>query len=248
MIRILINGICGQMGHAIYNAAAESDEFSIAAGVDCAPGAGFDCPVYARFEDVREAFDVIIDFSHHSAVCALLDYAVDKHLPAVIATTGHTEEEKARIYAAADQIPVFYSANMSVGVAVLCSLVRQAAALFPDADIEIVETHHNRKLDAPSGTALMLAQAIRQVRPDAAVTCVRSGQTRRAPGEIGIQSVRLGNVVGIHEVLISTGTQTITLKHEAHDRKLFAEGAIAAAAYIEKKPAGLYDMQSMIGG
>ena len=94
----------------------------------------------------------------------------------------------------------------------------------------------------------MLAQAIRQVRPDAAVTCGRSGQARRAPGEIGIQSVRLGNVVGIHEVLISTGTQTITLKHEAHDRKLFAEGAIAAAAYIEKKPAGLYDMQSMIGG
>ena len=244
-MRVLVNGACGHMGREVMRL-AESGYMgaSPAAAVDAY---GDDVSVHTHLEDAEQA-DVIIDFSHHSAVCALLDYAVDKHLPAVIATTGHTEEEKARIYAAADQIPVFYSANMSVGVAVLCSLVRQAAALFPDADIEIVETHHNRKLDAPSGTALMLAQAIRQVRPDAAVTCGRSGQARRAPGEIGIQSVRLGNVVGIHEVLISTGTQTITLKHEAHDRKLFAEGAIAAAAYIEKKTAGLYDMQSMIGG
>ena len=244
-MRILVNGACGHMGRTVMQLAETGYKgTALAAAVD---PYGDDVTVHTHLEDAAPA-DVIIDFSHHSATPALLDYAVAKKLPIVIATTGHTEAEKQCINAASAQIPVFYSANMSVGVAALCSLVRQAAALFPDADIEIVETHHNRKLDAPSGTALMLADALQKVRPGAKVTCGRSGQAKRQPDEIGIQSIRLGNVVGIHEVLISTGTQTLTLKHEAHDRKLFAEGAIDAAAYIEKKNAGLYDMQSMIGG
>jgi 4-hydroxy-tetrahydrodipicolinate reductase len=244
-MRILVNGACGHMGRAVMQLAESGYKgASLAAAVD---PYGDDISIHTHLEDAAEA-DVIIDFSHHSATPALLDYAVAKGLPIVIATTGHSEAEKKSIHAAAALIPVFYSANMSVGVAALCSLVQQAAALFPDADIEIVEAHHNRKLDAPSGTALMLADAVRQIRPDAKVTCGRSGQAKRQPGEIGIQSIRLGNIVGIHEVLISTGTQTITLKHEAHDRKLFAEGAIDAAAYLEKKTAGLYNMQSMIGG
>lgn len=244
-MRILISGACGHMGRAVSELAEAGYMGAVpAAAVD---PYGDDVTVHTRLEDAEPA-DVIVDFSHHSATCALLDYAVQHGLPAVICTTGHTDAEKAAIHAAAEKIPVFYSANMSVGVAVLCTLVRQAAALFPDADVEIVETHHNRKLDAPSGTALMLADAVRQVRPGAEITCGRSGQAKRRKEEIGIQSVRLGNVVGIHEVLISSGTQTLTLKHEAHDRKLFAEGALAAAAYLINQSAGLYDMQSMIGG
>ena len=160
----------------------------------------------------------------------------------MIATTGHTEEEKELIRRASSTIPVFYSANMSVGVAVICRLAKQAAAAFPEADVEIVETHHHRKMDAPSGTALMLAEGIREVRPDSVITTGRSGQGKREANEIGIQSVRLGNVVGIHEIMISTGNETITIKHEASDRALFADGAAVAAEYLICKSAGLYNM------
>ena len=136
---------------------------------------------------------------------------------------------------------------MAVGVALLCSLAKQAAAVLPDADIEIVETHHNRKLDAPSGTALMIADAIREARPELHNHCGRSGQCKRESDEIGIHAVRMGGVVGIHEVLITTQTQTITLKHEAYSRALFAEGAVTAAQFLMGKGPGLYDMKSMIG-
>ena len=161
-------------------------------------------------------------------------------------TTGHTCEEIEMIREASKFIPVFHSGNMSVGVAVLVRLAADAAAAFPDADIEIVETHHNRKLDAPSGTALMIADGIKNVRPDAYNNCGRSGNGKREPKEIGISAVRRGNIVGIHEVLISTDTQTLTLKHEAHSRSLFAEGAVAAADFLVNMPAGLYNMEDML--
>lgn len=128
----------------------------------------------------------------------------------------------------------------------LSDLVRRAAEVFPQADIEIVETHHNRKLDAPSGTALMLAEAVGKARPGAAVHCGRSGQGKRTPGEIGIQSVRMGNIAGIHEVMISTDSETITLKHEAHDRGVFADGAIRAAEFLAGRSAGRYDMKDLL--
>ena len=136
---------------------------------------------------------------------------------------------------------------MSVGIALLCELAKSAAKAFPDADIEIIEKHHNRKIDAPSGTALMLAHALKKVRPEAYSKLGRAGQGKRCPEEIGIHAIRMGNIVGEHEVIIGTQNQTITLKHEAHSRALFAEGALAAAAYLYELPAGLYDMNSMIG-
>ena len=136
---------------------------------------------------------------------------------------------------------------MSLGVALLCELARQAAALYPDADIEIVETHHNRKLDAPSGTALMIADRIREERTDATYKLGRAGHEKREAREIGIHAVRMGNVVGEHEVRIGTDTETITLKHEAHDRSLFAEGAVVAARYLIGQKAGLYGMRDMLG-
>ena len=193
------------------------------------------------------AADVLIDFSHHTAIADVLNYAKANGCAAVIGTTGHTAEEKELIFAAAKEIPVFYSGNMSLGIAVLCRLAKQAAAFFPDADIEIVEVHHNRKVDAPSGTALMLFNAVREVRPGAAPNCGRAGEGKRTKEEIGISSLRMGNVVGIHEVHICTGTQTLTLKHEATTRAMLADGAVDAARFMEGKSAGLYNMENILG-
>ena len=190
--------------------------------------------------------DVLIDFSHHSAIADVLDYAKKIRCAAVIGTTGHTPEEKERIHAAAKEIPVFYSGNMSLGIAVLCRLAKQAASFFPDADIEILEVHHNRKVDAPSGTALMLFNAVKEVRPDAEANCGRAGEGKRTKNEIGISALRMGNVVGIHEVHICTGTQTLVLKHEATTRAMLADGAVDAARFMEGKPIGFYNMESIL--
>ena len=190
--------------------------------------------------------DVVIDFSHHTAVSDVLAYAKAIGAAAVIGTTGHTAEEKALIYAAAKEIPVFYSGNMSLGIAVLCRLAKQAAAAFPDADIEIVEVHHNRKVDAPSGTALMLFNAIKEVRPEAVANCGRAGEGKRTKEEIGISALRLGSVVGVHEVHIHTGTQSLTLRHEAVTRAMLADGAVDAARFMLGKEIGLYNMENLL--
>lgn len=192
--------------------------------------------------------DVLIDFSHHTAVADVLDYAKKNGCAAVIGTTGHTPEEKALIYAAAKEIPVFFSGNMSLGIAVLCRLAKQAAACFPDADIEIVEVHHTRKVDAPSGTAHMLFQAIQEVRPEAVEHCGRAGEGKREKNEIGIASLRMGNVVGIHEVHICTPSQSLTLRHEAGNRAMLADGAVDAARFMAGKAPGLYNMEQLLEG
>ena len=191
--------------------------------------------------------DVVIDFSHHTAVRDVLNYAKSIGSAAVIGTTGHTEEEKQAIYAAARESPVFYSGNLSLGIAVLCRLAKEAARYFPDADIEIVETHHNRKVDAPSGTALMLFNAIKEVRPQAVANCGRAGEGKREKDEIGIASLRMGSVVGIHEIHIHSGSQCLTLRHEAVTRSMLAEGAVDAARFMAGKGIGLYNMESMLG-
>jgi len=190
--------------------------------------------------------DVIVDFSHHTAVAEVLANAQALGCAAVIGTTGHTREEKALIYDAAEKIPVFYSGNMSLGIAVLCRLASQAAAVFPDADIEIVEVHHNRKVDAPSGTAKMLFEAVKKARPEAYEHCGRAGEGKRQPGEVGISSLRMGNVVGIHEVHICTPSQTLTLRHEAGNRGMLADGAVDAARFICGKKPGLYNMEDLL--
>ena len=191
--------------------------------------------------------DVLIDFSHHTAVADVLNYAKANGCAAVIGTTGHTAEEKELIFAAAKEIPVFYSGNMSLGIAVLCRLAKEAAKYFSDADIEIVEVHHTRKVDAPSGTAHMLFNAIKEVRPEAVENCGRAGEGKRTKNEIGVSSLRMGNVVGIHEVYIHTGTQCLTLKHEAVTRAMLADGAVDAARFMVGKGVGLYNMESMLG-
>lgn len=241
-MRVIVNGAAGRMGKVLREMIAASDVFALAAAVD---PYGSEAGIVPAFPADCEA-DIILDFSNHAGTGTLITYALEKKLPVIIATTGHTPEELAIIRAAAAQIPVFYSGNMSVGVALLCNLAKKAAAVFPNADVEIVETHHCHKLDAPSGTALMLANAIRESRPEAGMRCGRDGHCPRVPGEIGIHSVRRGEIVGIHEVIVSTGTQTITLRHEAHTRALFAEGALDVARFLVGQEPGMYSMQSML--
>ena len=190
--------------------------------------------------------DVVIDFSHHTAVNEVLAYAKRIGSAAVIGTTGHTPEEKALIYAAAEEIPVFYAGNVSLGIAVLCRLVKQAVAFFPDADVEIVEIHHTRKVDAPSGTAHMLFNAVKEVRPEAYENCGRSGEGKRTKNEVGVHALRLGSVVGIHEVHIHAANQSLVLKHESGSRAMLADGAVDAARFMVGKEKGLYDMESIL--
>ena len=190
--------------------------------------------------------DVVIDFSHHTAVSDVLAYSKKIGAATIIGTTGHTEEEKNLIYQAAREIPVFYSGNMSLGIAVLCRLAKDAAKYFPDADIEIVEVHHNRKVDAPSGTAHMLFQALKEVRPDAVEHCGRAGEGKRLPNEIGVSSLRMGGVVGVHEVHICTATQSLTLRHDAMTRGMLADGAVDAARFMVGRTKGLYGMNDLL--
>ncbi len=255
-MKLLISGLCGHMGAEVAKLALEGCRGAIPSGtvgvdMNACGAEGMPCAhSFAEAEAHPEVFasiDCIVDFSHHSLTPSLLDFAVAHGIPAVIATTGHTAEERAAIESAARRVPVFFAANFSLGVALLIDSARRIAAAMPDAEIEIIEKHHDRKLDAPSGTALAIANALCEVRPDAALVTGRSGSGKRTPTEIGIHAVRMGNIVGEHEVIIGTPNQTITLKHEAHDRALFAEGAMAAAAYLVRQTdARLYDMTDLV--
>ena len=247
-MKIVVNGSNGRMGRVLISMMREDPaSYEIVAAVDMNNCASGEYPMYENIRDFTGDADCIIDFSHHSAAPALCEYAAERGIPLIIATTAHTDEEKAAIVNAAKSVPVFFSANMSLGIAVTARLAKTAAALFPEADIEIVEAHHNRKLDVPSGTAILLGNAIKQVRTDAEFNIGRHENGKRTKNEIGIHSIRTGNVVGDHEIIIATDTQTIRIKHEAHDRALFAEGALEAARFLCGKPAGLYDMNSIVG-
>jgi len=238
-MRAVVCGANGAMGRLI--CAALGDGVIGKVSIDGENG------VPKSFEELGAvSADVVIDFSHHSAAAAVLAYAKKIGAAAVIGTTGHTPEEKALIFAAAEEIPVFYAGNVSLGIAVLCRLVKEAVAFFPEADIEIVEVHHIRKVDAPSGTARMLFNAVKEVRPDAVENCGRSGEGKRTQNEVGIHALRMGSVVGIHEVHITTQNQSLVLKHESGSRAMLADGAVAAARFMVGKEKGLYDMESIL--
>ena len=241
-MNIIINGAKGRMGRIVDEAAAANGH-SVVARVDFGYQAG---EGLRTLDEYQGPADVVIDFSNHAATAQVTEYCVRRNLPVIIATTGQTKEELALIDAAAKAVPVFLSANMSLGVALLADLAKKAAAVFPDADIEIVEKHHNQKLDVPSGTALLLARRIQEARPGAAFVIGRHENGKRTKAEIGIHSLRLGNEVGTHEIIIATGSETVTLKHEAENRSLFAQGALAAAAFILGRAPGMYDMRSII--
>ncbi len=245
-MKIIMNGALGKMGKQIWSLLEEGKNGTeIACGVDISAD-GSDTRIVKALSDFSGEADLIIDFSHHACTGDLLRYAVGRKLPVIIATTGHTAEELSAIKEASEQIPVFHSGNFSLGIAILCDFARKAAALMPEANIEIVEKHHNQKLDAPSGTALMLANEIKEARTNATFVCGRYGHGKRTEQEIGIHALRLGSVIGEHEVILATPTETITLKHEAHTRALFADGALVAANFLVGKPAGLYTMKDIV--
>ena len=245
MIKVLINGAAGRMGRTVTGLVEADPDMEVAAKVDAF---GKEEEGYVNdINDVTAECDVVIDFSFHTSAPALMDWCVKNNVPAVVATTGHTDEEKQAISDAAEKVAVFQSANMSVGIALLNRLVKQASEVFPNAEVEIIEAHHDQKADAPSGTALMLADTVKETRPDATYQFGRQGQCKRTPEEIGIHSLRMGNVTGQHEVIFATPSQTIYLKHEAHDRSLFADGAIAAAKFIIGKGPGRYNMEDLLG-
>ena len=222
-MRIILAGYGGHMGREVRASAERTEGAEIVMGVDPMIPETTDACVRS-FGECRAEADVIIDFSHHSMTGALLDFAKERKLPLVLATTGQTEEEKAAIRAAAAEIPVFLAANYSLGIAVLKDLVQRALALYPDAEVEIIERHHDRKLDAPSGTALALFEAVREVRPGARAVNGRSGQGKRGKDDVGIHAIRMGNIVGVHEVLIGTQNETLSLKHEGRLRGRQPEG------------------------
>lgn len=241
-MKVIINGIDGAMGQILARIVEQTEDMELVAGITPTGADG----AYLTPSEYTGPADVMIDFSHHEGTEAMMDYCMSRGLPVVVCTTGQTEDEMEMIAKASESIPVFKSANMSVGVALVAKVVNEIAGKFGNCDIEIVETHHNRKVDAPSGTALMLADAVKDARPELHYNLGRSGNCKREPNEIGINAVRMGNIVGTHEVMFGTNTQTITVTHQALDRALFADGAVDAARFIVGKPAGLYDMNDLL--
>ena len=248
MLKIILSGCCGRMGRSIAAQLKDNQDVKIVAGVDISADKYSDFPVYSTIFDVTEDSDVVIDFSHHSAVGAICEYCIDKNICVVFCTTGYTEDELELIKQTSKKIAVFRSANMSLGINVLNSLCKKAAEILKDSfDIEVVEMHHNQKLDAPSGTALLLADSIKTVVEDAEYVYDRHlERKKRAKNEIGIHALRGGTVVGEHSVIFAGPNETVTLSHSALSREVFASGAIKAAAFLKGKSAGLYDMDCLI--
>lgn len=248
MVNILLSGCNGRMGQAVVRQAAEAG-IKIVAGYDMNAIKLNDFPVYPDFAGITEAADLLIDFSHISATAQVLEYCRDKKLPLVLCTTGIKDELEAKVLAAAEDIPIFKSFNMSLGISLLQALVRQAARVLGDTyDIEIIEKHHNQKVDAPSGTALMIA--------DAAASCLNfqaeyvydrtKEHQKRDRKEIGIHAVRGGTIVGEHEAMFIGPNEIISISHSAQSRELFANGAVKAAAFILDKKPGIYNMDDLV--
>lgn len=244
-MNIILTGANGRMGRILTDLITQSGEHTLAARISPSYYTDSQAGTYPTLRQYDGAADMVIDFSSHAATRELLDGCLERNLPLVLAATGQTGEELSLIRRAAETIPVFFSANMSIGVALLAGLAQKAAAVFPSADIEIIEKHHNQKKDVPSGTALLLARRLQEVRAGAELLIGRREDGVRGT-EIGIHSLRYGSEVGTHEIIISTGSETITLKHEAENRALFAEGALAAAAFLLGKAPGLYDMRDIV--
>ena len=241
------------MGQAIVREVEGNGDYRILAGVDInadSVGAACSFPVYGTISDFPGKADVIIDFSHHTALPSLIDYAKKTKTPIVVCTTGHTDEEKGLMSEASKDIAIFFSGNMSIGINLLIELCKNASAtLGLSFDVEIIEKHHNQKLDAPIGTAIIIADAIAGEREESEYVYDRHEVRRkRSPKEIGMHSVRGGTIVGEHEVIFAGNNEIVSLKHTAMSREIFANGALRAAAYLAKKSAGSYNMSDLING
>ncbi len=248
MIKAILVGCCGKMGGNITNCANNDGQIKIVAGVDKI-NTGKDYPVFSDFKDINVDADVIIDFSHISLLDGILNYAKQKNMPVVLATTGYSGEQIEKIKEFSKFIPIFFTFNMSIGVNLLCSLAQKASKILGgDFDIEIIEKHHNQKIDAPSGTAIMLANAINKEFDDSLNYEYdrHSKRNKRPKNEIGIHSVRGGTIVGEHDVIFAGRDEVITLSHQALSKEVFAVGALRAAKFLVNKPSGLYDMNNIM--
>jgi len=249
MTEIILTGCNGRMGRAISEVVKSSDSFRITAGVDINNASNPDFHVYTDINGIEAPKGVIIDFSHHTLIGQILEFAVKHSIPVVVATTAHTEDEMALIKEASKKIPIFKTANMSLGINLLVELAKKAAELLQDDfDIEIVEKHHNQKLDAPSGTALLIADGIKEsLTYDAEYTYERhSKREKRRREEIGIHAIRGGTIVGEHEVIFAGPDELVTISHRADSRRVFVKGALNAAEYLNGKAPGMYDMSKML--
>lgn len=251
MTKILLHGCNGKMGRIITDLAAADKDVEITAGVDAFGESAAPYPVYKSLDEVKEDADVAIDFSNAAAVDALLDWCAAKKMPVVVCTTGLTQEQTERLKKAAEKTAVLKSANMSVGINLLFKVLREISPTLAAAgfDIEIVEKHHNQKLDAPSGTAIALADAVNESMDNKyEYVCDRSQRREKRPAnEIGISSVRGGTIVGDHDVIFAGTDEVITLSHRAYSRAVFGKGALQAAKFLAGKETGLYDMSDVLG-
>ncbi len=249
MIRIILCGCNGRMGHVVRGIVDENEDMQVVAGVDITPGDG-SFPVFANAGECDVPADVIIDFSSPKALDGVLSLAEGKNLPVVLCTTGYTPEQLEQINAASKKVAILKSANMSLGINTMSKLISEAARILADNgyDIEIVEKHHNQKVDAPSGTALLLADAMKkELGEDYEYVYDRSGRRMKRPKkEIGISAVRGGSIVGEHEVIFAGLDEVIEIKHTAYSKAVFAKGAVGAARFLAGKPAGMYDMRDVI--
>lgn len=249
MVKIALTGACGHMGRVIASLIKEREDCSIIAGIDKVNDKYGDFPIFERLFDIPEKPDVIIDFSHPSVLPDLLSYCKMNGTAAVIATTGYSDEERAQITSASSQIPIFFTFNMSLGINLLAELAKQAVkVLGGQFDIEILEKHHNQKKDAPSGTAIMLAEAVNEELKNKYhfVYDRHSVRRPREKTEIGISSVRGGTIVGEHDIIFAGHDEVITLSHSAQSKEVFAVGAVNAAVFLCEKPAGMYNMNDLI--
>ena len=249
MLRIALSGCNGRMGSALTHMCADAEGYSIVAGFDINTIKKSSYPVYADPFEYAGGVDVVVDFTHPSSLPQLLKYCTQKKSGLVLATTGYSSEQESMIADAAKGIPVFRSANMSLGVNLLIDLVQKAVKVLNGFDIEIIEKHHNQKLDAPSGTAIMLADAVSGSLPyePEYVYDRHTERKKRGSAEIGIHAVRGGTIVGEHEVIFAGQDEVITLSHSAHSREVFANGALNAALFIAGKAPGIYSMTDLVG-
>lgn len=248
MIKILLVGCNGKMGHMISSIVKTSEHLKIEAGIDMNTSSDFDYPVYDCINNVQETIDVILDFSRPSSLKSITNYALSNNIPIVLCTTGYSVEEIAFIKNLQNSIPVFYSANMSIGINIINNILKSISnTLFQDFDIEIIEKHHNEKVDAPSGTALLLANTIKDsINADTSLIKGRNGIAKREHSEIGIHAIRGGNIIGDHEVIFAGKGEVIEIKHSAISREVFAVGALKACEFVHDKPNGLYSMDDVV--
>lgn len=247
MLKVLVNGCLGKMGMVLSKCVMEDEELELVCGVSQNTSCDTPFKIYPNCSYVDDDIDIIIDFSHPLALDDVLSFAINNKKPLVIATTGYNEDELLKIKEASKIIPIFHSSNMSLGINVLIKLVKDASKMLNNFDIEIIEKHHNKKVDSPSGTALMIASSIKDILPNLEYCYGRCDRfAKRSENELGIHAIRGGSIVGEHTIIFAGHDEVVEIKHDAQSKDIFAKGSISAAKYLVKQNPGYYNMDNML--